>query len=234
MARIMVVDDDHNVVDVIGRTLRRHDHVIIVAHNGRQAMELLQEQKPDLVILDIVMPEVTGLRVCQFMRTNPTLAAVPILFLTARERIEDKIAGFEAGADDYLTKPFNLVELELRVKALLRHSVSPTPTGPLVVGPIRVDPDSGQAKVDGQPVELTPVEFELLYYMVAHANEVVSSERLLQEVWGYPPGTGNASLVRMHVLNLRRKIEKDPANPTRFCTVPRHGYIVNSSPDGAK
>jgi len=225
MARIMVVDDDENVLDIIMRALRRHDHAVIIARNGREAIDQLLVNRPDLVILDIVMPQVTGIRVCQYMRTSPALSSIPILFLTVKERIEDKIAGFEAGADDYLTKPFDLHELELRVKALLRHSGRGVPEGLLSVSGISVDPDTHHVQVHGDLVELTPVEFELLYFLVAHAGQAVSTERLLQEVWGYPAGTGNPSLVRMHVLNLRRKIETDPQNPVRLCTVPRHGYM---------
>jgi DNA-binding response OmpR family regulator len=222
----MLVDDDAYIVEVVERALRRQSHTVSVARNGREAIDVLRSFTPDLVILDVVMPHVNGIQVCQYIRTNPSLNAVPILFLTMRERIEDKIVGFEAGADDYLTKPFNLAELEMRVKALLRHSAHSIPDGPLVVGPIRVDPDRGQAWIDGELVDLTPVEFELLYYLVAHSGEVLSTERLLQEVWSYPPGTGNPSLVRMHVLNVRRKIEEDSSDPQYLRTVPRHGYTI--------
>jgi DNA-binding response OmpR family regulator len=228
MARIMIVDDDENVLDIITRAMRRHEHTAIVARNGREAIDQLLVNRPDLVILDIVMPQVSGIRVCQYMRTSPALSSIPILFLTVRERIEDKIAGFEAGADDYLTKPFDLHELELRVKALLRHSGRGVPEGPLAVGGITVDPGTHQAQVLGHTVELTPVEFELLYFLIAHAGQAISTERLLQEVWGYPAGTGNPSLVRMHILNLRRKVETDPQRPTRLCTVPRHGYLFSA------
>jgi two-component system, OmpR family, response regulator RpaA len=229
MARIMIVDDDESILDVLNRALASREYSIVTARNGREAMELLQRHKPDLAILDIVMPHVNGVQVCRYMRMNPTLASIPILFLTAKERIEDKIAGFEAGADDYLTKPFDLNELKLRVKALLRHVPNVTPTGPLSAGAISIDPDKGHAQLDGRLLDLTPVEFELLYFMVSHADEVLSAERLLQEVWGYPPGTGNSSLVRMHVLNLRRKIEQDANHPLYVRTIPRHGYVIYSS-----
>jgi DNA-binding response OmpR family regulator len=172
--------------------------------------------------------------VCRHMRMHPSLCSVPILFLTAKQDIESKIMGFEAGGDDYLTKPFDVSELEARVKALLRHTIKAPPSGVLAVGPVRVDPDSGAASIHGHPVDLTPVEFELLYYLTMHAGEVLPTERLLQEVWGYPPGTGNPSLVRMHVLNLRRKIEENPARPALLCTVPRHGYTLKARADGPR
>jgi DNA-binding response OmpR family regulator len=222
----MVVDDDENIVEVVSRALQRQGHAITAAYDGTEAVELLQRQKPDLVILDIIMPHMNGLKVCQYMRRNPTLASVPIIFLTVRERVEDKLVGLEAGADDYLSKPFSIAELELRVKALLRRAAPVKPTGVLAAGPLSLDPDRGRAMLNGRLVELTPVEFQLLYYMISHVGEVIPTERLLQEVWGYPPGIGSASLVRMHVLNLRRKLEKDPRRPTYLCTVPRHGYTL--------
>ena len=227
MARIMLVDDDAYVVEVVERALRRLGHTVLVARNGREAIEQLRTATPEVLILDIIMPEVNGIQVCEYVRTNPSLSSIPILFLTIKERIEDKIVVFEAGADDYLTKPFNLTELEMRVRALLRHSAHAVPSGPLAVGEIHVDPDDAEARVDGQVVDLTPVEFELLYHLVSHVGEVMSTERLLQDVWDYAPGTGNPSLVRMHVLNLRRKIEHDPAHPSYLRTVPRHGYTIS-------
>lgn len=226
MARILIADDDPHVVALIERSLVRAGHQITRAYTGSEALQRVQQSPHDLVILDIVMPALSGIDVCRHMRMSPLLSGVPILFLTVKEDIQDKIAAFEAGCDDYLAKPFNMDELALRVKALLRHGHSPSPSGQLAVGAIRVDPDSGLAMVDGRAVELTPVEFELLYYLAAHAGEVLATERLLQDVWGYPPGTGNPSLVRMHVLNLRRKIEPRPEAPAFLCTVPRHGYTL--------
>jgi len=159
---------------------------------------------------------------------SPTWLLCPILFLTARSKIEDKIEGFEAGADDYLTKPFDLRELELRVRALLRRSMpSEAPKTLLEIGPLSLDPRTFKLGVDGKVLLLTPVEFELLYYLMKHAGEVISTERLLQEVWEYPPGTGDPNLVRAHIKNLRSKIEPSPSNPTYIRTISRHGYIIS-------
>jgi DNA-binding response OmpR family regulator len=227
MAQIMVVDDDAHVVEVVERALRRKGHFCSVARDGREAIEMLRTQMPDVLVLDIVMPQVNGIQLCQYVRTNPTLKRIPILFLTMRERIEDKIKGYEAGCDDYLTKPFDLAELLLRVQALLRHTNQNVPTGPLIVGGLYVNPEKGEATLADRVLELTPVEFELLYYLVSHTGEVLGTEHLLQQVWGYPPGTGNASLVRMHILNLRRKLEADPAHPSLLKTIPRHGYTLS-------
>jgi DNA-binding response OmpR family regulator len=227
MARILVVDDDRDVAGTIERTLKRRDHQVVVAYSGIQALQLIQGQRPDLVVLDIMMPRMDGIEVCQRIRALPNVASVPILFLTAKGKIEDKIVGFEAGADDYLTKPFDLRELELRVKALLRRSLpTEVPKAPLEIGSLSLDPRTFELSVDGEVLLLTPVEFELLYYLMRHAGEVVSTERLLQEVWEYPPGTGDPNLVRAHIRNIRSKIEPEPDNPTYIKTISRHGYLI--------
>ena len=228
MARILVVDDDRDVAGTIERTLRRRDHEVVVAHSGVEALELVQKQCPDLVVLDIMMPRMDGIEVCERIRTLPNVASVPILFLTAKGKIEDKIEGFEAGADDYLTKPFDLRELELRVRALLRRSL-PTeePKIPLEIGPLSLDPRTFELTVGDEVLLLTPVEFELLYHLMNHAGEVISTERLLQEVWEYPPGTGDPNLVRAHIKNIRAKIEPSPSNPTYVRTISRHGYVIS-------
>lgn len=227
MARILVVDDDRDVAGTIERTLRRKDHQVVVAYSGVQALQLIQGQRPDLVVLDIMMPRMDGIEVCQRIRTLPNVASVPILFLTAKGKIEDKIVGFEAGADDYLTKPFDLRELDLRVKALLRRSLpTEVPKAPLEVGSLSLDPRTFELNVEDEVLLLTPVEFELLYYLMRHAGEVISTERLLQEVWEYPPGTGDPNLVRAHIRNIRSKIEPAPDNPTYIKTISRHGYVI--------
>lgn len=227
MARILVVDDDRDVAGTVERTLKRKNHQVVVAYSGIQALQLIQGQRPDLVVLDIMMPRMDGIEVCQRIRTLPNVASVPILFLTAKGKIEDKIVGFEAGADDYLTKPFDLRELELRVKALLRRSLpTEVPKAPLQIGSLSLDPRTFELSVDNNILLLTPVEFELLYYLMRHAGEVVSTERLLQEVWEYPPGTGDPNLVRAHIRNIRSKIEPEPDNPTYIKTISRHGYLI--------
>jgi len=231
MARIMIVDDDPFVSDLLFRALTRQNHTVIVAHDGAEAIALLRAETPEVIVLDIVMPNVNGIQVCQYARTNPVLASIPILFLTTREAIEDKIQGYEAGGDDYMTKPFDLTELGLRVNALLRYSTAVVPTGTLRVGDIEADPDRATVQVGDRAVELTPVEFELLYYLMSYAGQVIPTETLLQEVWGYPPGTGNSSLVRMHILNLRRKIEQNSKSPKYLRTVPRHGYTLSEKAD---
>jgi len=227
MAFIVVVDDDRDVAGTIERTLRRRDHEVAVAYSGAQALQLIQERPPDLVVLDIMMPRMNGIEVCHRIRSFPNVASVPILFLTAKGKIEDKIEGFEAGADDYLTKPFDLRELELRVRALLRRSLpSAAPKTPLEVSFLSLDPRTFELRVEDKTLILTPVEFELLHYLMLHAGEATTTERLLQEVWEYPPGTGDPNLVRAHIKNIRAKIEPSPSEPIYLQTVSRHGYII--------
>ena len=228
MANIMIVDDDADLAILIQRALRRRNHQLVAARSGDEALSLLDSQPPDLIVLDVLMPGSDGVRVCQSIRRHPVHASVPVLFLTVQSEVADKVEGSEAGADDYMTKPFELDELECRVEALLRRRV---PRGTSSIrgsgGALVLDRATGQVWVNRKPVTLTPVEHDLLAYLIAHAGEVLSAAHLLHEVWEYPRGTGNPSLVRMHVLNIRRKIEKDPKNPTYLRTVPRHGYTVD-------
>lgn len=229
MARILVVDDDVYVADTMQRGLQKRGYETVTAYNGIEALGLVQDQHPDLIILDISMPRMNGIEVCHRLRADEKTKSIPIIFLTARSMIEDKIEGFEAGADDYLTKPFDIQELELRIRAILRRC-QPPPAEPsanlLTVGQLSLDCRSFEATINERSVLLTPTEFELLHHLMSHPGEVFSSERLLQEVWNYPPGTGDPALVRMHIKNLRSKLEPDACQPTLIRTVSRHGYTV--------
>ncbi|MBI3941942.1 MAG: response regulator transcription factor [Chloroflexi bacterium] len=235
MARILIVDDDEEVVGTVYRSLRHLNYEVVTAFNGQSALRAISETSPDLVILDIMMPQMDGLEVCRKVRSQSHRAATPILFLTARGRLEDKIEGFHAGADDYLTKPFDIEELELRVRALLRRAMVPEPTisesqpALVRVGNMALNPRTYEVTIKNKTILLTPVEFDLLHYLMSHANEVISSERLLQEVWNYPPGTGAPDLVRVHIKNLREKIEPSPKAPIYIQTVSRHGYTIRPS-----
>jgi DNA-binding response OmpR family regulator len=203
-----------------------------------------------MVVLDIVMPGgMDGVQVCKRLRADPNTAPIPILFLTSRAMIEDKIRGFEAGADDYLTKPFAIQELELRVRALLRRAQLPSPAFPepdaegrsaseggqetsaedsiLAVGDLRLNCRTFEVSASDRTVLLTPVEFELLNHLMKYPGQIFSSEQLLQEVWDYPAGTGDPALVRMHIRNLRSKIEPAGADKPAFIqTIVRRGYTI--------
>ena len=241
MARILVVDDDLSVAAAIDRTLQNRGYETLVVYNGADAIEAVKAYHPNLVVLDVVMPGMDGIQVCTKLRGDETTKQVPIIFLTARTMLEDKIEGFEAGADDYLTKPFAIQELGLRVKALLRRAQTevqlasaPEMAGSqdpevVVVGRLSLNKRTFEATTPECTVLLMPIEFELLAHLMQHVGKVFSSDRLLQEVWEYPAGTGDPALVRMHVRNLRAKIEpKDAAQPVFIRTVSRRGYTLRS------
>jgi DNA-binding response OmpR family regulator len=228
MSRVLVVDDEEDVAQTIEYALRR-EHQVWVVHSGVEAIKAARRISPDLIVLDILMPGMDGLETCRELRRDPMLNAVPILFLTALGRVEDRIEGFEAGADDYLTKPFDIRELMLRVKAILRRSnVEESDSRPskIEVGGLTLDCRSYQVDNGQEKVQLTPVEFDLLYYLMSHPDDVFSTNRLLHEVWDYPSDTGSPDLVRMHIKNLRQKIEPDSREPQFIITIPRHGYTI--------
>jgi DNA-binding response OmpR family regulator len=203
-----------------------------VANSAGEAFRIARRERPDLIILDVIMPGMDGIQFCRELRGDAALKSIPILFLTARGRIEDKLAGLEAGGDDYLTKPFDVRELLLRVSAILRRTgqtnQSQTSVEEISAGQLTLNCNNYQLTTAEKTVLLTPVEFDLVHHLISHPNQVFSGERLLRELWDYPSDTGSPDLVRMHVRNLRLKIEPDPRLPRYILTVPRHGYTVAS------
>jgi len=229
-SRVLVVDDDVEVAKSIEASLRKHYQVFVV-YSGIEAIREARRHRPDLIVLDVLMPGMDGLEACRELRADPALADVPLLFLTALGRPEDRVAGFRAGADDYLTKPFNLEELQLRIAAILRRvKIMPPdmPTQILKIRGLTLDRNTYQVITPQKQTKLTPIEFDLLFHLIMHPNEVFTSERLLQEVWDYPSESGSPDLVRMHIKNLRNKIEADPRNPEFIITIPRRGYTIAS------
>ncbi|HHX65138.1 MAG TPA: response regulator transcription factor [Chloroflexi bacterium] len=227
---ILVVDDDHDVAETIERALRQAGMESVVAYRGADALHISRQRPPALVVLDIMMPGMSGIEVCRHMRASPELASIPILFLTARGEIGDKIEGFEAGADDYLTKPFDLRELTLRVRALLRRvqrNNSNQPVERIEVGSLILNCRTFEISTPDRTVLLTPVEFELMHFLMSSPRQIFSADQLLQQVWGYPPGTGMPDLVRVHIKNVRDKIEPNPAEPIYLKNVLRRGYMVD-------
>jgi len=253
-ANILVIEDDRYVARTIERCLRGDQFRLTVANNGADGLQAAIQNPPDLVILDIIMRGMDGYAVCRAMRAEPTLKETPILFLTAKIKPEDKIAGFRVGGDDYLCKPFNLDELLLRVQAILRRTLDPTSWGPslnlnaeaipptstrlpmvgsdlahrsLVVGTYILDTQTFELQTPERgKVRLTPLQYDLLYHLMTHPGETFSPARLLNEVWDYPSGRGSPDLVRVHVKTLRERIEKDPTSPTFLRTVPGKGYTI--------
>lgn len=231
--KVLVVDDEQDLVWAVKYTLADEGYQVLTACNGVEAIAATQQQHPDLIILDIIMPEMDGVQVCHRLRRDPSLAAVPILFLTMRNTIEDRVNGLDGGGDDYLVKPFDLNELKARIRALLRRAgkVRTAPLSPppslLALGDLSLDPRTHEVYLGKKSLLLTPAEFDLLRYFMIHTGEVFSCQQLLEQVWGYTAETADPGLVRWHIMNLRNKIEPNPASPSYLRTVPRHGYIMD-------
>lgn len=233
MATILVIDDDELVSRTLQRTLKVYGHQVMVANSGTEGLQLARRHPPELFILDIMMPGVDGYQVCRQIRGDPTLSELPVLFLTAKVKDEDKIEGFRAGADDYLSKPFNMEELQLRVKAILRRTQpsekSAAPPTEVVVGDVTLDCRSFKVTTPDRVTLLTNVQFDLLYHLMNNADQVYNSQQLLQDVWDYPRDTGSPELVRAHIKNLREKIETIPSRPAYIRTIQGHGYTFSST-----
>ena len=218
--RILVVDDEQEIVASVSDYLREAGYRPIPAFDGESALSAFEADEPQLVILDLGLPGITGIDVAHEVRRR---SQVPIIMLTARAQEIDRILGFEIGADDYITKPFSPRELVLRVQALLRRVSGPVVEAPVAIGDLVIDLSGREVKRDGEPVDLTPTEFDLLAFLVRRPNRVFTRLQLLKEVQGY----STPALVRNidnHVMNLRRKIEPDPAAPTIIKTVYGVGY----------
>ena len=251
-AHVLVIEDDDIVARTIERSLRGDEFRVTLTHSGVEGLKAARRRAPDLVILDIIMPGMDGYTVCREMRSDPLLAEIPILFLTAKIKDEDKIAGFNAGADDYLCKPFNVDELVLRIQAIIRRARRrfevKKPAQPGMAGSQAENPGISEALethhsigignfvLDTRSYELstpsrgiirlTPVQYELLVHLMRHPDEIFTPVRLLDEVWDYPSDSGSPDLVRVHIKNLRERIEDDPRAPRFIRTVPGYGYTV--------
>ena len=232
MARVLIVDDEPDLVWGVKYALLDEGHEVLTASGGVEALALARQERPDLFVMDVVMPGLDGIEVCREARRDLRLASVPILFLSGHGEVQDRVRGLDEGGDDYLCKPFDLTELKARVRSLLRRTAAPRDETSgdahvMRVGALCLDTRERSLQVDGTPVAITPAEFTLVGFLMAHAGEVFSSRQLLQRVWGYPPGTGDAAVVRWHMKNLRAKIEANPSEPLYVRTVPRYGYILD-------
>ena len=218
--RILVVEDDATVRDVVRRYLERDGCEVTEFDRGSAALAAVSSLDPDLVILDLMLPDMSGIDVCrELRRTSP----VPIIMVTALGEEADRVLGLEVGADDYVTKPFSPRELVLRVASVLRRASSSTKPGPLVTdGDLLVDGPARAATLNGRQVPLTAREFDLLAFLMTHPGEAFTREQLLDQVWGW--SFGDHSTVTVHIKRLRRKVEDDPMRPTRIVTVWGTGY----------
>ncbi|OLF15200.1 response regulator transcription factor [Actinophytocola xanthii] len=220
-ARVLVVDDDLTVRDVVRRYLELAGHEVALADTGEDALAWIAGNEPDLVVLDLMLPGIDGLEVCRRLRRT---SAVPVVMLTALGEEEDRIAGLQLGADDYVTKPFSPRELALRVSSVLRRAAATTslPDKPLVDGDLRLDTVARTATWCDTELSLTSREFDLLAFLLSHPGRAFTREQLLERVWGWD--FGDQSTVTVHVRRLREKVEREPAKPTRIVTVWGVGY----------
>ncbi|MEO8288021.1 MAG: response regulator transcription factor [Chloroflexota bacterium] len=222
---VLVVDDEPNIVEVVSAYLKRELFNVVTAADGEEALRRFTEHNPDLIVLDVMLPRFDGLEVCRRVRTTSN---VPIIMLTARGEETDKLVGLGIGADDYLTKPFSPRELVARIKAVLRRSQIAAPPEPgadtlLRFSGLKVNPRTRSVETDSGIVELTAKEFDLLYFLASHAQEVFTRTQLLDQVWDYSY-YGDTSTVTVHVRRLREKIEPDPMRPRYIKTVWGVGY----------
>ncbi len=227
MTFIMAVDDDPEVLDTLGRVLERESFEVALARSAAEALTLLERRTPSAMILDIMMPGMDGITLCRQLRRDPRFNALPILFLTAKGSTEDVVDGLDAGADDYVVKPFELAELRARIHALLRRSVRDAGTGAVLqLNDLKLDSDTYQVYIKGNRIQLTSTEHRLLRYLMENPNRALSPGHLLQVVWEYPPNTGDPDLVRAHVRNLRSKIEKN-SDRRYIRTIHGVGYMIS-------
>ncbi|MFJ3442225.1 response regulator transcription factor [Streptomyces sp. NPDC086081] len=226
-SRILVVDDDPTVAEVVAGYLDRAGYVVDRAEDGPTALARAAAHRPDLVVLDLMLPGMDGLEVCRRIRGQ---GPVPVIMLTARGDEDDRILGLEVGADDYVTKPFSPRELVLRVESVLRRSRPAAPAQPLTAGGLTVDPTARRATKNGGELTLTLREFDLLSFFLRHPGRAFGREDLMREVWGWD--FGDLSTVTVHVRRLRGKVEDDPARPRLIRTVWGVGYRFD--PSGAE
>jgi len=229
VAHIFAVDDENEVLQTVGRVLEHEQYEMTLINSSIKALQLLEKQKPDLLILDIIMPEMDGVTLCRRLRRDPRFITLPILFLTAKGNVDDIVTGLDAGADDYVVKPFELPELHARISALLRRG-SREKMGKLTleIGDLRLDSETFQACMGEESVQLTMTEHKLLRYMMEHPDQALSPGHLLQAVWEYPLGTGDPDLVRAHIRNLRAKLEKK-SRRRYIRTIHGVGYMISTT-----
>jgi DNA-binding response OmpR family regulator len=218
--KILVVDDEQALLEAVATRLSRDGHVVLSAPTAEDAWKRFREQRPDLIVLDVMLPGRSGFELSRIIRQE---SKVPILFLSARTQDADRLKGFEVGGDDYLTKPFNLAELSARVRAILRRSAEPQKANIVVSGDLKIDAERHEAWLGTRQLELAPKEFALLHFLAAHPGKVFSREVLLDRVWG-PDAYVNPRTVDVHVRWLRKHIEVDDTKPERLQTVRGIGY----------
>ena len=218
--KVLLVDDEPTILETVETKLRKEGYSVFTAATAEDGMRLYRQAKPDLLILDVMLPQRSGFDLCKAVRKDST---VPIIFLTARASEGDRVSGFEIGADDYVVKPFNLAELAARVKALLRRAIGDDPLEVVEVGNLRIDPKTHEATMDGEAMSLSPKEFALLHFLMRHTGQVFSRDTLLDRVWGHEVYV-NSRTVDVHIHWLRERIESQANKPSRLVTIRGVGY----------
>ncbi len=227
-ARILVADDDPHITRLVRSYLEQAGFQVLTAGDGEQALHIIRHDRPDLLVLDVMMPRRDGFELVRLLRADAALAGIPILMLTARVEDTDKLHGLDLGADDYLTKPFNPQEVVARVRALLRRASGALRPSPIIeIRGLRMDVEQRRVSVAGRAVELTPTEFDLLRALMQHPNRAFTRGELIDVALGYVY-EGFERTIDSHVKNLRKKIEPDPANPTYIETVFGVGYRLRA------
>ncbi|MBN1312392.1 MAG: response regulator transcription factor [Anaerolineae bacterium] len=227
MTKILVVDDDRVLADVIAFTLRREGYQILLSHDGETALQCWEQELPDIIVLDIGLPKIDGFEVCRHVRAH---ANTPIILLTVRDEEDDIIHGLDLGADDYITKPFSPRQLVARVRAVLRRASQSLNEPWQQVGNLRLDSSRRELSIDdARTFTLTSLENRLLGYLMLNANRVMTIDALIDHVWG--PARGDRDMLRQLIHRLRSKIEPDPSNPIYIETVPGLGYGLIAEPD---
>ena len=222
--KVLIVDDERSIVDILRYNLEKNDMTAVCAYDGAEGLRLARECDPDVILLDVMLPEMDGFEVCRTLRAEGN--NVPIIMITAREEETDKVFGLELGADDYITKPFNILELKARIRALLRRASMPA-AGPSAAvierRGLEIDTDKRAVRKNGRPVDLTAREFDLVELFIKNPGRVYSRDNLLNLVWGYDY-QGDERTVDVHIRRLREKIEDDPASPRLIITKWGVGY----------
>jgi len=228
---ILIVEDEKNIVDILNFNLVKEGYSTMEAYDGHTGLQLAQEQDPDLILLDVMLPKMNGFDICKSLREQGR--TTPIIMLTAREEETDKVLGLELGADDYITKPFSMRELLARVKANIRRSdmvpsSAPIKEGTLNFGRIIIDTDKLTVVKDDTMLDLTQREYELITFLASNPGQVYSREALMEHVWNYDGYVGDVRAVDVAVRRLREKVEDDPANPKFIITRRGLGYLFNA------
>ncbi|ACX52144.1 two component transcriptional regulator, winged helix family [Ammonifex degensii KC4] len=223
MPLVLVVDDEEHIQKLLHFTLSKEGFQVLVAADGPQALEMARQHRPDVIILDLMLPALDGFTVCELLRRDPSLKEIPVIVLSARGTEEDKVRGLDIGADDYVTKPFSPRELAARVKAQLRRRQSQAEREKLVYGPLVIDRERYAVAWKEHWQYLAPKEFELLYFLATHPGRVFSREQLLDQIWGYDY-LGGPRTVDVHVRYIRQKLEQMPGAPQLIETVRGVGY----------